>query len=673
MARIPSAQGLGEVIAQPGPAVMTSPNAAGAGLAQGIYRAGAVLQQVAGQEAREAAAAREAADRSAAVDALTYTQDDLKTLRDEFTEGVRTGARDKREAGAEWQRLTQERIQAAMENVPQAHRGAVQRGLDHEARKLLRDVDRAVLKRDQSDVAAGIDSTMERAQRLYRTDPIGAEELVNGSLVELGPAAGLTPEQIGQRRQSWREGAQYTTAFEAVSAGRADKKALGEAEAMLTRMDALDPQKKAQLQDRIGLYRVAIDNREEAARQRARGEEERKLRIAEHSFNAFQSLADKGTALDPTYIDSTLAAVAGTPYEAAVRGLAKQAQETGGLAARSPDELTAMVQALDTQIAQSGRTPELDKRRDQVEKVLTAMNNDMAADPLPAALQRGWITGIAQVDVSSPQALARTVGERLNQTSLVASKLGRPVSPLRDQEAAAVKQGLDLLPVPERSRAVSTIAEAMGPQFAAGLAAQMDKQDRPLALAFGLAGSKTSAGRNVSELVLRGAQAMKDGTSTKNEKQAAVKPAEWKRVIATEVAGLYPSDRQRADTGDAALYAAHGIASEQGGALDDKDLERAVRLVVGGPVVDFNGRRIPLVNTTEEAVTNRLRTITPADLQLPDKVVRAGGVAVAADEFVKALPGQQLMYAGPGRYAVIVQGRPVTTSRGAPVIITIPQ
>lgn len=673
MARIPTAQGLGDVIAQPGPAVMTSPNAQGAGLAQGLFRVGATLQQVAGQEARQAAALRESADRAAAVDALTYTRDDLATLRDDFTEGVRTGARDKREAGAEWERMTAERISAALEGVPQAHRGAVQRGLDHEARKLRRDVARAVMKRDQSDVGAGIDSTMERAQRLYRTDPIAAEELVAGSLVELGPAAGLTPEQIGQRRQAWREGAQYTTAYEAVSAGRADEQALGAAEQTLARMDALDPQKKAQLQDRITLYRAGIESRRAAAEQRARGEEERKLRIAEHSFNAFQSLADKGTALDPTYIDSTLKAVAGTPYEAAVRGLAKQAAETGGLAARSPAELQAAIQALDTQIAQSGRTPELDKRRDQVEKVLTAMNNDMAADPLPAALQRGWITNIAPVDVSSPQAMARSIGERLNQTTMVMTKLGRPVSPLREQEATTVKQGLDLLPVKERAAAVGVLAQTLGPQFSAGLAAQMDKQDRALALAFGLAGSKTSAGRNVSELVLGGAQAMKDGTSTKNEKQAAVKPQEWKRVIATEVAGLYPSDRQRADTGDAALYVAHGIAAEQGGALDDNDLERAVRLAVGGPVIDHNGRRIPLVNTTEEALSNRLRTITSADLQLPDKVVRAGGVAVAADEFVKALPGQQLMYAGPGRYAVIVQGRPVTTSRGAPVIISVPQ
>ena len=44
---------------------------------------------------------------------------------------------------------------------------------------------------------------------------------------------------------------------------------------------------------------------------------------------------------------------------------------------------------------------------------------------------------------------------------------------------------------------------------------------------------------------------------------------------------------------------------------------------------------------------------------------------MSAEDFAKSVPGQELMYAGPGRYAVIVRGRPVTNSDGRPIIIGV--
>lgn len=550
MARIPGADGLGEVVAQPTPYVDTSPSARGAGLGQAVFRAGAEMQQVRNAEERAQAAARDAADRGKALDALHYAQDDLVADRADLVEGIRTGTVDKREAAKEWQRRYTERIGIALENVPQAHQSTVRRGLDHRAAVLDRDVAKAVLQRDQSDTATSINSTLEHAQRLYRTDPIQAEGLVAGSLVELGPAAGLTPEQIGKQRQAWREGAQYATAYEAIAAGRDSPQALTDAEEVVKRMDALDPKRRAELLDRVTMFRVTQENRADAAERRRQAEAEQRLRVAEHSFNAFQTLADKGTALDPAYVDATLSQVAGTPYEAAIRGLAQQARETGGLASRSPAELQAAIQGLDTLMAQQGRNPQLDARRTQVEKVLNGMLQDAKEDPLGAALERGRLTNIVPIDLTSPQGLASTMGERVRQAEQVGQWLGRPVSPLRDGEVKQVLNVLQIADPKAQAEALASLSSQLPPAMVGAVADQVSEDNKAFGIALKVGAGRTGAGRQVSELVLLGAQALRDKTVKKDDEALAG----WRAQLAEQVRGTLGSDDAESEVMDAAYY-----------------------------------------------------------------------------------------------------------------------
>ena len=44
---------------------------------------------------------------------------------------------------------------------------------------------------------------------------------------------------------------------------------------------------------------------------------------------------------------------------------------------------------------------------------------------------------------------------------------------------------------------------------------------------------------------------------------------------------------------------------------------------------------------------------------------------MSAADFAASVPGQELIYAGPGRYAVIVKGRPVTNAGGRPIFIEV--
>jgi hypothetical protein len=678
MARIPGAEGFGDVVAQPTPYVDTSPSARGAGLGQAAFNIGSQMQQQRNAEERQAAAARDAADRAQALDALNYTQDHLTNDRVDLVEGIRTGAVDKREATKEWERRYADRINGALDGVPPEHRATVRRGLDHRASVLGRDVALAVLQRDQSDTATGINSTLEYAQRLYRSDPIQAEGLVSGSLVELGPAAGWSSEEIGKKRQAWRESAQFATAYEAVSAGRDSPKALADAEEVVKRMDALDPKKRAELLDRASMFRLTQENRADAAARRAEADAERRLRVAEHSFNAFQAQADKGTALDPNYFDETLTAVAGTPYEAAVRSTFQQARETGGLASRSVAELDGAIQGIDTLIAQQGRNPQLDRRREQVAKVRDGILADAKEDPFGAALARGRLTGIAQIDLSSPQNMAATMGERMKQTEVVSQWLGRPVSPLRDAELRQLTDTLVLADPKGQAEALAGLSSQLTPDTVGAVADQLSKQNNAFGIALKVGAGRTSAGRQVSELVLLGAQALKDKTVQKDETALAG----WRAQLAELTRGAIGSDEAETEVMDAAYYvmAAQNLDAAKapgfGGGFG-RGAKDAISMVAGRPLSRGGTKTLLPRGMTESQFDDAMFSAAKAqvkDLTPTGKVYLRGNEMDFETQVLPNLHVAGLQRDQSGRFIPVSRGAMFTLDPGGtlPLAIRVP-
>lgn len=701
MAQIPGSQGLGEVVPRPASyrEVNVSAGAFGADTFRSIEGAGADVrrqelfdQQQADAlrraEDQQALAERRAADKAQALTVLQRTTEDLALSAEEMGQGVLGGSVDKAKAGEEWGTRSKERIAEALKGVPAEHRALVQSDLDHRGAVLSRTkIGASVRQRNRDDTRSGISQTLEHAQRLYATDPGAAEKLMSGTLDALGPAAQMGADDIAKTKQGWREKTQYTTGYEAVSAGRDDRKALDRAEAIIKKLPDLDPQQRITLLDRAQNYRVAIDNREDAMARRFAAESERILKRAEHEFKAFQALADKGTMLDPAYIDRAAQATAGTPYAAAIRGLADQARITGGLAAQPIAAQQSMLDQVNAQIAQQGRTPGLDARKDQVEKVLRGSRDDFERDPLRAALERGVIAALEPLNMAGGvQGLIPQLTDRVTAAQRVQQWAGSPVSPLTGDEAIKVKSLLDTMPVKERSVLVSAMAAALGPQQAQGMAAQMDKKDRALALALAAGGAQTTENRLTSELILRGQQARVDGTSTKGLKEPEVKSSGWRARAATELEGVFGNEAFTTQVRDAAELIMHGIAAEQGGRLSGRDMERAVELAIGGKIVEHAGRRIPLPAGVDLGMLEkRLESITTdeigrqalvplADGQAQDMkklTVRAGGVEIPVADFVKSLPGQQLMPVRPGEFAVLVGGRPVVNSRGVPIIVKV--
>lgn len=441
-------------------------------------------------------------------------------------------------------------------------------------------------------------------------------------------------------------------------------------------LSQLPPKLLRQVTDRAAVAVSHMDAQAAAeAERRARRAEiaaSKREREANTAYTILSDWARDGKLPDPVASKPLLQAIAGTPYAAAY---AERAQATAANAAAAVLPLAEQRARLDVLKAKrnaDGTSSGLEHEIDASEKILRAAESDYRADPLRAGAERGVIPAIAPLDTTNIDSMIKSIGPRVEQAGIVATRTGTQVSPLTADEAVQMKAELDALPPPQRSAKVAALAGSIGPQAAQGLAAQLDDKDRALALAFASGSTATSRGRYVSELILRGASAQKDGTSTKNEKQAAVKVPQWKAAITTQLEGVYPAQTLTDRTREAALLIAHGFASEQGGELSGRDLERAVEFAIGGKLADVNGRKIPLpAGMDQDALEQRLQSVTPAEIasQAGGDTVRAAGLAVPVDQFVKSLPGAQLMYAGPGRYMVIVQGRPVTSEKGSPIFV----
>ena len=619
------------------------------------------------EEMQRQQATAEAAARAKDNLQLQTVEDALKDAHDELGSQVLRGEIPKDKAAEAWKERSRKVLEESTKGFRPETLPIVQPRLAGVALKLENGVRKVVETKDRQDVTADMSARLERLSREYSTDPGRAEAEAMALFDTLGPYSTMTADQIAKARQSWKESAQFTTGYEAVSRGRNSRTALADAEKIIAGLKDIDPQKKAQLLDRAAGYRLHLDQQDEMRAARAEREAERRMRKAEAEFNTFQALADKGTILDPAYIDRVSAATAGTPYQAGVKALAQQAKETGGFAAQPVATQRATLDALDAQIASAGRNPQIDKHREKLAGVLRASEEDLKRDPLRAGLERGVITDLKPMDMSmGVQGLAAQLQERVQQADRVGQWAGRAVPPLTSDEAATVGRMLSSMPPDQKANAVALVAAAMPPQQAQALARQIDHQDRPLALAMAVGTQRTTQGRATSELVLRGAQVAKD-KGIKEERGA-----EFGLVaqIAKEVGDSVPGPA-RQDVIDAARYIS--LAKQAEG--QSVSAIEAVRLAIGGDIVEHNGRRVPVpIGMTPDTLAQRLQTYPEKAIsaQVPGGyVMLPGGRPMGVPEFLAALPSAQLESVGLGRYVVRAGGSLALNEKRQPIVVDL--
>lgn len=620
------------------------------------------------QERQRQKAIADAAQRQADLLTLNQGKDALRDAHDEIANNIANGTLDKSAAETTWRERAAQLTGENVARLGAPYQDLARRELEGLSLNLGNSVRRVVEKRNQSDIQAGIDQTLEYQARQYATDPAKATEAATATIASLGPFSGWTPEQLQRKAQAWKEGTQYTQAYAAVSAGRSDRKALDAAEKMIADLPDLDPQKRAALMDRSQAYRLHLDQQDELRAARAQRQAEATLKKAEAAFNTFQTLADKGGVLDPAYIDQVSRLTAGTPYQAGVVALAKQAVETGGFAAQPIEHQRAALQALDTQIAQQGRNPTLDKHRNKLEGVLRASEADLKADPLNAALQRGVITSVAPLNLSGGVAgLVQQLGTRSEQARTVETWAGTAVSPLLKSEADSVSGMLRGMPADQRATALEALAGTMTPKQAQALAGQLDGNDKALGLALAYGAAQTNFDRPVSELILRGQIALKEAKTVKLDDKAE---EGLTAMLDKELGGAIVNPEQAQRVREAAKLIWAGKAAE-GQRIDPAN---AIRLAVGGAVADHNGAKVVLpAGMDESALRQRLQSFTPDNFagQLPDGKAYVRGQAMDAAQFVASLPGAQLRTLARGRFAVVSGGAIVTNARMQPVVVEV--
>ncbi|PWB40699.1 MAG: hypothetical protein C3F19_09405 [Rhodocyclales bacterium] len=422
-------------------------------------------------------------------------------------------------------------------------------------------------------------------------------------------------------------------------------------------------QSLAVAENRILGYKARIEAQQETARRRAEAAVERHQREAEKAFGAAAEVVQAGKQLSPDYIDQLSQQLAGTPYAAAFKEMAAGS----GQAVAFVSQPLAVQQVELQRLAAQGNDPTkgwrpTDKKTyEALERAHKAALNDLQANALNAALERGVVATLPQVDASSPQALAKTLPARLEAARAVDQWAGREVSPLQPEEARQLAASLEALPANQRADALAAIGRSVqSPGRLRALAVQMGDKSASLATAAMLSARdlETSKGRRVAEIFIKGDDALREKRVSFDELQQTKVRAE----IRQQLEGVYASETATRAAADAVFTVYAGLKAEG----NSGDVKQAINLATGG-VMDLNGGRIPKPYGWSDAqVRDTLRAFTPDRLrQLAGEELRLGDERLSPEAFAQALPRARLLASPlPGSYAVTVGGRMVTRADG---------
>jgi hypothetical protein len=146
----------------------------------------------------------------------------LMGLEEEIATGVLDGSVPKEQAEAQWDKRGQKLIEDATRDAPAEILPAVQAQSKALHDRMRLNVQKAVTKRGQLDIGAGLIQYEELMGRFAVRD-IGQATLQYESAIDVvGPKAGLTPEAIQQRKQKFRETTRYNFASQLIIGAQDD-------------------------------------------------------------------------------------------------------------------------------------------------------------------------------------------------------------------------------------------------------------------------------------------------------------------------------------------------------------------------------------------------------------------------------------------------------------------
>jgi hypothetical protein len=668
MARIPDGSQFGQVVARGGPMANVDAGAFGAGVADAVTRIGGAGMQIAQDQNNQAIAeakqkqreqeaeAKAAAKEAARVKALTATatvQSGLSGLHDQIQADLESGKIDKSQIESTWTDQSKKILDTSMATVDAEHKDLVNASLLNDMGRYGQSVKKLAIARDKQDIMVGGLSYIEQMQRFAARGAKEADQAianVQQFWTATGPMAGENPAQTAARVQKFTENVRSRQATELVNTNPAaalrqlkDSNFLPE----------LDPDKRTALIQ-------SADASVLRTQQRGALQAEAAARAQTKAWEGAQSVFQAGKMPTPEYAAELAKSFKGTPYEAALKSMMADGPANSAFVVQPVAQQSASLTAMQNKMNQGGATPEDLKAYERMDRAHKATLADIQEDPYKAASERGVLIDLQPLSLDL-KTLPSQLSGRAQQANIVSQWTGKEVSLFRPDEADKVANVLQAMPPKDRAGALAGLTAAMNPGQRVAFAKQVAPKDRALELAAGISGDKTTAGRYTSELLLLGQQAVKD-KGVKPDSAAVT----GTKARAAEYLGNSLTGKARDDVLDAAVMIYNGMQAEGSGA----DPERAVRLALGGPVVEYNGKKMPAPAQFNQENFGAAVQKTAADT-VGSNPVYVSGREVAPEAFLKALPSTDLQAVGQGRYVVRSGSGLVTDKAGKALVLEV--
>lgn len=602
------------------------------------------------QAAAEARAQQREANRVKALTATATVKNRLTELTDQISAGLADGSISKEDAPTLFKERSSALTQDALAGVDQEHRDLVQATLLDDVGRTGHTVGKLVQAKTKDDIRQGTAGWLEAQQRYAARGGKQADEAIAAVEAYIPTVAGMAGLDAAKTVQAFKENARYRQAADLVQADPAS------ALRNLRNKDWLadiDPDRRAALM-------ATAESAVIRAQQRAEIDAQRRAREQEQVFRGAVSVFESGRTFSSDYGEQLLTSLKGSPYEPALRQMMQTGPQNVAAATQPVAMQRATLDALRTRGNTEGSNPAIEAEITRREKVLSAVQRAVETDALGAANDYGVLPQLAPLQINDVAGLVPALAQRVSAARTAAVWAGRPVSPLRPAEAEQLTRLLAPLPPDQKATALGAIGAALNDRDQIqALARQVNAKDPALAMAMMYADTRTTKGRNVSEIVLRGQQAARDGTI----KEDKARETGWRASIAAEIKdAYYPNDEVRQQMIDASYAVLLGLAADK-----TPDIARAVRLATGGIREQSDGSKVPLPYGWSDAELRSGLKTYPAD-RLPAEL-RAGNVPVSRDEFLRDLPNARLMYAGQGKYTVRAGSAFVTDASGARVVL----
>lgn len=399
-----------------------------------------------------------------------------------------------------------------------------------------------------------------------------------------------------------------------------------------------------------------------------------RMKVAESTFNAATDLTFKGQFFSDQYKAQLRDATKGTQWADATEELIRSQAVTAGFASAPASDRNAVLNSMRQAGADptKGTNPESAKQIDKIAAIDNEIRKAVIENPWAASQKYGVSRDASVVNVGSAADAVKLIQARGATQTQVETWAGGAISPLQPAEASQLSDVLSAMPPPARGAALAQIAQGMPLGRLEALATQLDAKDKPQALALKFT-DQTNAGRPISDLILRGSQALADKTVKKDDTALAG----WKAEIASLVRGTMGSEKLESDVIDAAYYVRAAMDQEGAGAQGFKigdSAKDAVRLVIGQPM-ERNGVKTILPRGMDDSAFDKALSIyTPEVLktQAPEGTFFLRGQPVTVDRFSQSLDRYAMTRDGKGNYIPSTGGAFVTIDKAGTKPLRLP-